>query len=365
MRTIPLFCRTLAGCLVIAFSSLAAADDDGELGFDEVEEEPVRAATSWTDRIHLSGRFDINLEMENIGGDGDKQDRFRTYHNFIFVKAKLGDQLLVEAEVVDQIYYEISYRHSETTALKAGRIWVPFGLSPFHHYYGGVQGDPFAGKLVPNVWAELGTSVGYRILATGSGTLTGDTYVIRGFEGRAGSVLDLNAGGSDDVFAYGQRLKLTLLGDRFTLAASGLFNEWGTGNNQRLFLWGGDFSTTYDLLDLPILSDMRLGGAVARAEVRDRTLVDPADDEDGWYFKYGDYIEAHYGQWRPFVTLRLRYGSYVDFDDVVTGNDTHSINLAAIRRMGPLMLMAEYFWNFEEVDEVDDDLFRLHAVVDF
>jgi hypothetical protein len=140
MRVVPPLLFAVTVCFAIVLPNFAVAEDEDELDFDEIEEAPVHGSTSWADRIHLWGRFDFNLEMENIGGDGDKQDRFRTYHNFIFVKAKLSDQLLFEADVVDQIYYEITYRFSDTAQLKTGKIWVPFGLSPFHHYYGGVQG---------------------------------------------------------------------------------------------------------------------------------------------------------------------------------------------------------------------------------
>ena len=344
--------------LVLLLGSTAivrAQDDEGEMGFDEVEEEaPIAAATSWADRVHLSGRFDFNFEADNLGG-GEKNERFRTYHRFIFLKADLGERLLLEAEVVDQVYYEIKYRINQRLGLRVGRVWVPFGLSPFHHYYGGVQGDPFSGKLVPNVWAEQGVVLGCEI-ADG---VVSDTYVIRGFSGRPGTVLSLNGGGSEGTLAYGQRLTAHLFGRGLSVAGSVLYNTWGPNGDNRVVLFGGDFSTGYGLLKAPFLRHLRLAGAVARANVEDALLV------EGSYNKYGDYIEAQFGAWRPGLTLRMRLGSYVDFDVVDTVNDTHSFNIAAIRREGPLQLIAEYFWNFEEVNEVDNDFLRLHGVVEF
>ncbi len=356
----------ILAALLITTVNAAEDDEEEEVDFDDVEERAPHTLKSWSDRIHLSGRFDFNLEMENLGGDGAKPDRFRTYHHFIFLKADISKKLLLEAELIDQVYYEMTYRLTDGVELKAGKIWVPFGLSPFHHYYGGVQGDPFTGKLLPNVWAELGASIRYPILKDWRGlSVFGDSYIVRGFEEASGRVLALNAGGSDDVFAYGQRLTIKTLKDRLTVAGSALYNKWGTDNDQEVFLWGGDFSTAYGLLKAPGIRHLRFSGAAARAEIRDRTLVESANNDQGWYYKYGDFVEVHYGRWQPDLTFRVRYGSYIDFDDVVTNNDTHSINVAAIRRMGPLVVIAEHFWNFEEVDEVPNDLFRLHAVVEF
>jgi hypothetical protein len=349
--------------LLLSIHTPSRADDDGEeLGFDEVEEAVHHTATSWADRIHLSGRFDINLEMDNIGGRRDKADRFRTYHNFVFLKVDASQDLVLEAEIVDRVYYEIKYRLNDRAQLTAGRLWVPFGLSPFHHYYGGVQGDPFSGKLLPNVWAEQGVSLGYTLFEDCAGaTLTGDSYAIRGFDSSGGRVLQLNSGGSEGVIAVGQRLVLHLFSQRLSLSGSALYNGWGPNNDNRLLLWGTDLAADYNLIKLPLFKDLRFNGALARAEIKDKGFV----AGDGWYNKYGDYVQIDYGHWRPGLVLRSRLGSYVDFDDVKTAKDTHSLNLAVIRRMGPLLCMAEYFWNFEAVDEINNDFFRLHVALEF
>jgi hypothetical protein len=348
---------------VHAFCQDGDGDDGEEMSFDDVVEEVHHAASGWADRVHISGRFDLNLEMENLGGDRHKADRFRTYHNFVFLKVDASENLVLEAEIVDRVYYEMKYRVGERLEFKAGRLWVPFGLTPFHHYYGGVQGDPFSGKLVPNVWAEQGAGLAYTLFEDRLGaTLTGDTYAIRGFDGSGGRVLQLNGGGSEGVIAVGQRLVLHIFERHLTLAASSLYNAWGPADsNNSLTLWGGDLMADYNLLRLPLIKDLRVSAAFARAEIRDKAVISGG----GWYYKYGDYLQVDYGHWRPGLVLRGRFGTYIDFDEVETAKDTHSLNIAVIRRMGPLSCMAEYFWNFEAVDETKDDFLRLHMVLEF
>ncbi len=361
------------GLLALGFGAAllplsALAQDTEEMGFDEVEEPAPAAHASWTENIHISGRFDLNLEKFSPGGDPGGTEQFRNYHHFLFVKASPYKDISFSAEVLDQSYYEIQYTLSPRASLKAGKIWVPFGLTPFHHFYGGVQGDPFTGKLVPNVWAELGFSIDYRILQGegGSWNLHGDTYAIRGFDGAPGTILDLSSGGSDDVFAYGQRLTLSMLSSKVVVAGSGLWNEWGPEDKEAVVLWGGDLTVGYGLIDVAFLRDLSFRGAFARAEIRDPAINDLRFDEDSdWYWKYGDFAELSYGHWRPGVTLKARFGTYVDFGDIITQEDMHSFNLAAVRQVGPLSLVAHYFWVFEEANEIDNDFVRLSTILAF
>ncbi|NNF07019.1 MAG: hypothetical protein HKN21_09685 [Candidatus Eisenbacteria bacterium] len=347
------------------------AQEDEEMGFDDVEEATVPETKGWEDIVHISGMFDLNLEMTNLhdsdDSDGEKLDNFRNYHHFVFLSVTPNEKVRFQADIIDLFFYEMTYKLNSKAEVKAGKIWVPFGNSPYHHFYGGVQGDPFTGKLVPNVWAEQGVGLSYEVARGGGGStvLTGDTYIIRGFEGPAGSVLNLNEGGKDDVFAYGQRVMLNLGSNKAVASASGLYSPWGPDNDNRVFLWGGDLDLGYGVVDAPLLRDLAFRGAFARAEVKDPELVEEFQNEDGWYYKYGDFAELSYGHWRPNLTLKFRYGSYIDFDDVITNNDSHSFNISAVRRMGNISLWAQYFWLFEEVDEIDNDFMRLRMVFEF
>lgn len=353
--------------LIVGFPTLVhAQEDEEEIGFEDVEEPEEQGYNAWLEKIHISGRFDLNLEITDVG-DGQYEKNFRSYHHFVFLKVTPNEKVTLTAEIVDLIFYEIGYKLGPSAGMRFGKIWVPFGNSPFHHFYGGVQGDPFTGLLVPNVWAELGAALDYEIVKSESGgmVLSGDTYVIRGFDGDPGTVLNLNEGGKDDVFALGQRITLNLNSRKVLVSGSGLYNAWGPDGDNKVFLWGGDLDLGYRLVDTPFLRDLAFRGAFARAEVKDPDLVESRFDEDGWYYKYGDFAELAYGGFRPDITLKLRYGSYIDFDDVVTNNDSHAFSVSVIHPHEFLTLMAQYFWIFEEVDEIDNDFFRLQLVLEF
>ncbi|MFQ5572258.1 MAG: hypothetical protein ACE5G0_21490, partial [Rhodothermales bacterium] len=133
----------------LAGQALAQETDTTEvLGFDDIEEEapPAAGIASWIDMIHISGRFDLNLEVESPAKEGDvRESRFRNYHKFLFLKVTPNDRLTLEAEVLDLSYYEVKYQLPNGLSVNFGKIWVPFGATPFHHHYGGRQGDPFQG----------------------------------------------------------------------------------------------------------------------------------------------------------------------------------------------------------------------------
>ncbi len=365
-RNVLLVCF-LAGVLGVAPVLAQETDTTEVLSFDAVEDEPPppTAAASWTDRIHLNGRFDLNLEVQNPRQDGDlRQAQFRNYHRFLFLKVKPDDRLAFDAEVLDLSYYELRYLFWREYTVHLGKIWVPFGATPFHHFYGGAQGDPFEGLLLPNVWAEYGASVSGPLFHQGSVSVDADAYVIRGFQGTEGEVLRFTGGGADDLFAVGARTRVGF-GSRFTVWGSVLYNQFGVGNQGEVLLWGGDLLADYGLVDLPVLNDLRLRAAFARADIRDRTLVDPRNSKDYWYYRYGDYAELTYRGFR-YVFPRLRYGTIIDFDDRITNRDSHNWDLALLTRLGPnVLLLAEYQFNLEEVNERNNDLFRFQIAFEF
>lgn len=275
----------LIGVIVVGHVFAQEADTTDVFGFDDIEEEAPStiSAASWTDMIHLSGRFDVVMEVQSPMEDGDvRQSRFRNYHKFLFLKVTADDGFILDAEVLDLSYYEIKYKFTKAYSVRAGKIWVPFGATPFHHYYGGAQGDPFEGLLLPNVWSEFGATLNGPLFTRGSIHAEADAYVIRGFQNDPNEVLQFTGGGADDVFAVGGRTKVGF-GSRFTLWGSVLCNRFGPNNDGEVLLWGGDLLADYGLVDLPVLRDLRLRTAFARAEIRDIILVDPRDSKDYWY----------------------------------------------------------------------------------
>ncbi|MBX2819918.1 MAG: hypothetical protein KTR29_09570 [Rhodothermaceae bacterium] len=214
-----LYAVMLSVCMLVIVSSrtYAQVEEDTtaiEMGFDDIEEEQPSQEVhggGWTDMIHISGRFDLNFEIENPVEEGaSRESRFRNYHRFLFLKVTPTEKLTLDAEVLDLTYYEMAYQLSPRFTLRAGKMWVPFGSTPFHHYYGGRQGDPFDGLLLPNVWSEFGAGIEGDLLDLDQVSLDGNIYTIRGFDGALGTVVDFTKGGTDDIFAIGGRFHLSV-----------------------------------------------------------------------------------------------------------------------------------------------------------
>ncbi len=366
------YALTLAFLLAFLVAPVSAQEE--EIGFDDVEEDaPVKGDfPSWVDTIHMAGRFDLNLEVLNPGQEDVQANRFRNYHKFLFLKVTPDDRFSLDAEILDLSYYELKAKLPADFTFSAGKIWVPFGATPFHHYYGAAQGDPFTGLLLPNVWSEFGANFSRKWYNGDRVAVDTDTYVIRGFDGQRGTVLNLASGGSDNIFAYGSRARVGI-GTKIAFWGSVLYNTFGdtesgdaTDDEEgQLLLWGGDVLLDYGLIDAPILKDIRFRGAFARAEIQDEVLVDPGFNSDGWYYRYGDYAEITYRGFKHLQT-RVRYGTIIDYDDSISNDDSHNWDLALLTRLGPnVSLLAEYQINMEEVDEVDNDLFRAQLVFEF
>lgn len=314
--------------------------------------------------VHLSGRFDLNVEFTNPALDsGVRQGELKNYHKFLFLKVTPNDRITLDAEILDLSYYEIRYRFDKGIELAFGKIWVPFGASPFHHYYGARQGDPFQGLFLPNVWSEFGATIGGQLYQGDQLGIASDVFVIRGFDTELGTVLRFANGGTDGLFAVGQRTKISV--GKLSFWGSALYSQFGQDTEGEVVLWGGDVLADYRLIDVPFLRDLQFRAAFARAEIRDEVLVSPTNSEDSWYYRYGDYAELTY-RGLPHVRTRIRYGTIIDFDDVVTNRDSHNWDFALLGRLNPnLLVMAEWQINLEEVNEVDDDLFRLQLVFEF
>lgn len=343
----------------------AAGDDMGmEFDLDELEEPPVTSnphgggagITAFDGAVKIMGRFDATYELTNPAEDNHviRNGDIKSYHHHVFLKASPSKKVGLFAEVVDGLFFEASYRAADNVELKAGKIFVPFGDPGFHHYYAAVQGDPTTGILLPNIWAEYGASLTWDIGHIGPLSLRSETYSVKGsFDKDPTRTLQLNRPATGNRFAVGERL--TFGWDRITVSGSLYYDEWNLGYD--LLLYGADFSLDYGLVRLPFLRDLRFKGGIARAEVE--------NPETGDYYKYADYFELAYGGIREWVTPRLRYGSYIDDSRLLTNKDLHNWSAALVIPVDVLTVTAEYLWQMEEVDEVDNDLFRLMVALDF
>jgi hypothetical protein len=156
--------------------------------------------------------------------------------------------------------------------------------------------------------------------------------------------------------ALGLRLGFTLF-EHAKVWGSFYWDQWK--GDRDLFLYGGDLLLDYDLVKLPVVKDLRLRAAFARADVN-------GDNALGYYYRYGDYIELAWGGLRKYWTPFVRFGSYIDSSAKLTNKDSHTWTLGSqFIPYGPLSITVEYLWNLEEVNEIKNDLFRVQVALDF
>ena len=353
------------GEAAVASADADTGDDaEAELDLEALEEPPVTSnphgggagITAFDGAVKIMGRFDASYELTNPAKDdpGLRKGDIKSYHHHVFLKAAPSKQVGLFAEVVDGLFFEAAVKISSALELKAGKIFVPFGDPGFHHFYAAVQGDPTTGILLPNIWSEYGASLGWDIGHIGPVAVKSETYTVKGsFDRDPSRTLQLNRPATGNRFAVGERV--TFRWDRVTFAGSAYWDEWNVGYD--LFLYGADLSLDYGLVPVPFLSDLRFKGGIARAEVENGVT--------GNYYKYADYFELAYGGLREWVTPRLRYGSYIDDSRLITNKDLHNWSAALVVPVDVLTVTAEYLFQMEEVNEVDNDLFRLMVALDF
>jgi hypothetical protein len=275
----------------------------------------------------------------------------------LFVKAAPHEKVSLLAEFITQRFYEITVKPTPRLSIKAGKILVPFGASDqYHKYYGGVQGDPNNGLLLPVVWGEFGLAVAAELFSDEKFKLESEIYTVKGFGGSVGTIVPTTAAATGNQFALGARLGVTFFG-KVKLWGSFYWDQWK--GSRALSLYGGDLLVDYGLVRVPVIKDLKFRAALARIDVNgDATL--------GYYFKYGDSFDLAWGGLRKYWTPFVRVGSYIDFSRTKTNKDRHTWTIGShLVPYSPLTITMEYLWNMEEVDEVKNDTFRVQVALDF
>lgn len=317
----------------------------------------VSTSSLWqelTRRVRVMGRFDVNFEWVNPTKRDGKKD-FKNYHHFLMLKISPMENLTFFGEIIDQYFYEARWQIHPRVALKVGKIIVPFGGEEYHHWYGGLAGDPAKGLLLPMVWAELGGAFNFKLFDYKYFGLNADLYLIQGFGAKDFTkTIDLNAGASPDKVALGTRLSFRVMQNAH-LYASFLWSQYLDGYN--IFLYALDFVLDYNLIPVPFLRDLKVTFGGARADVQ---------NPNGRYYKYGDYIQLEWGSFRQWVLVRVRYGTYIDRSNVVTNKDSHNFTVSVvITALKHIRVLLEHNFLLEEVNEIDNDFFRIQIAFEF
>jgi hypothetical protein len=326
--------------------------------------------------IRLNGRFDINYERIKYSDNpfSDGRDSLRNYHRFIFLSREAkGDPLTINAELVDQLFYEFALklpllRDDLSASITGGKILVPFGAEPlFHHTYGGTAG--FDQQLVPTVWAQPGASLSIQY-HTKAVRLTNDLYTVQGYRlPGPESVLDLQ-----NNFSRTDHMQMGV-GDRIGIAW-GPISAWYSiylnklGFHRRLVLQALDISI-WRPVNVPVLRDISVDLGILRADVSGGNAQGhggPGKD----YYHFADYLQVRYRpahwiyvQYRTgIVTFDNRRGDYVDksrLDEL----DVNNHNVGVVARYRGLTAGLYHFWKFERRNEQRDDRLRLTVAYEF
>lgn len=320
--------------------------------------------------LTLNGRFDLNFERRGFRANpfaDEATTAFQNYHHFLFLsRQSADDSFTFTAEILSLAFYEMGLRFGARGTwhgnVRAGKLLVPFGTEPlFHQSYGGHAG--FDQKVLPPVFATEGVAVNASRTWQGM-TFSADLFAVRGHALRsADAVLNLQSdlSNTDDVHpAYGVRAVAAYGG--LSAYYSTYFNPLGFG--RRLFMQALDLGL-WRWRDLPVLDRLVLGAGFLRADV---SGGGPGRD----YYHFASYWLARvyatdwlYAQYREGLrTFDNERGSYVDerhFDPA--DGSTHNFAIGARYRNWQLAIT--YFLNFEKVNEVDDDLFRVSVAYEF
>jgi hypothetical protein len=302
--------------------------------------------------LKILGRVDLTAEFAEKNDDATPHDdtRFKNYHFFLFLKAAPSPKVEFLGEFVSQSFYEIAYAPKEFLKLHLGKILVPFGdNSRFHHFYGGIHGYGGQGVMLPNIWAESGINAEWTF-----GQSTMDVYAVNGFTQPSAAVdVDLRQRSNGSRIAGG--LRGTCRGfNHLTMIGSAYYEQWAPG--KPLMLYGADALFDYGFLPWSFLKKIRVSLGRAQADIRDGLT--------GSLTKIGDYLEFGTNA-LPSWEFRARYGTYIHDHRTTTVDDVHNFNLGLLTSVDVLRLLLEYQWNFEAVDEFDNDILRAMVSMDF
>lgn len=336
--------------LFLIVFSVAQADEQALDLEQESQPAPViNSVTSAMNKFSFMGRVDLTTETSNPDRPKARENHLDNNHFLIFLKAKASPKVNFMGEIVKQSFYFVDYMARPDLSVEFGKIIVPFGdTRHFHHFYGGVQGYGAKGVMFANIWAESGANLKWKLDQSEF-----DTYWVDSIQ--------------DDSTTTDPSLQSTV--EPRTIQAGGF--RWTTGvvNGVTGILSGyrGEYQPgkAVEIAGLDLFSNygawglknLRWSYGVANAWVRKSTV-------SGDFIKRGDYLELATNLIGS-GEARVRYGTYIDNDKVRSKNDIQSLNVGYSLPVDVLRVLAEYQWNYEAVNEIDNDLFRLMVSLDF
>jgi len=323
------------------------------LNLDDVKTPPPESssgASSSGNKFALMGRVDLTSETSSPSGGNEKNHNLENNHFFIFLKVKASEQTSFLGEIANKSFFAIHYAPvGLPLEVEFGKIIVPFGdTRHFHHFYGGLQGYKATGVMLPNLWAESGANLKWTL---GQNQL--ETYWVD-------SIRDDSTSQDPSLQSSAEPRNIQAIGSRWSM-------DLGSKIHSLISIYRGEYQSgkAVELAGLDLYSDYgawdlnhwRWSLGIANAWLRKAPL-------SGDFQKRGDYLELS-TNYIGSGEARFRYGTYIDNDKKVSQKDTHSFNLGYLLPVDALRVLTEYQWNYEAVNEVSNDLFRIMVSLDF
>jgi len=342
-------------CISLSFiPTLFAQAQEESLDLDaiaEVAPKPPPAA-SGPGKFMLMGRVDLTSETQGVNENAEHN--LKNNHFLVFLKIKASPKTSFMGQIISEdtnnVFYFVEYQASKLVSAQFGKILIPFGdTRRFHYIYGGVVA---AGVMLPNIWSATGFNLSWHLPV---GTL--DSYIVSSAED--GSVVNAPKV-NQPVITKRQAggLRYTLATDKkITMIFSGYQGSYRAGRGLDLNMFGVDIYSDYGAINLPVLKSMRFAAGFAQATFADRP-------NEGDIRQTGDYLELTARGVGPGET-RVRYGTFIANDKVESVRDTNSLAVGYTMPVDVMRVLVEYQWNFEAVNEQDNDLLRVMASLDF
>lgn len=338
---------------LILFLSLSFAGEEAlDLESESVAQSKAKVTPSASSRPNFSlmGRVDLTSETtQPAETDGDSTQELSNNHFLIFLKVKASEKTSFMGEFIGQNFYYVDYKVSNSSKVQFGKLLVSFGdTRRFHHYYGGVQRYPDRDVMFPRIWSSEGVNFQTNLYDSEL-----EFYWVNMSFDAASAAAQPTLTSTAERQAGGLRwTKTGLWGLSFIL--SGQLGEYYPGKT--VYISGLDVYSEYNKSSGGIAKYTRFAFGIADATF--------AEAPGGQFYKRGDFIEVNTDYFGP-GEAHFRYGTYIDDSRNESNRDRNSLSAGYRFGVDVIKILIEHEWNFEAVNEIDNDLFRVMASLDF
>lgn len=246
----------------------------------------------------------------------------------------------------------------ENTVVFLGVFYVPFGIE--HFSYPGHKNKLVtrpkvmkSGGIVPGTWSDVGIGINQTFAGIGQA----DVFVLNGDAKNGGISRDSKSGGNDSK-TFGARLQLDKLIPGFNIGVSYASGKWDTDDNDISDRLGFHLRIDTDKIFGIDMAPVFIAEYVTGKDENASSVAGEDKEVSGYYAQISSRVY-------PKLELVARYGRY-DNDEKKAGNrkDETSIGFV-LHLLDHVQMKAEYQWNKEEGNTVENDTTVFQIVADW